>query len=153
MKLISTGAHPAFAFCLCAAVVLATTNTGRTQQDDYATCVAEQYDRVKTDAEIARTIGACTRVIDRPSVMAEQRARAYYFRGLNHFLDAVGLAIAGMKPLASDLDAARSPVKAALADLAACIAVAPEPSPFPFSLRATIHTALEQYDPALSDLE
>lgn len=129
-----------------------TTGTGRTQQDDYAACIAPQYDRVRTAAEIAQTIGACTRVIDRPSATAEQRARAYYFRGLNHFLDAVRLAIAGMKPLASDPDA-QSSVKLALADLAACIAVAPEPSAFPFSLRATIHTALEQYDSALSDLE
>ena len=126
---------------------------GRAQQNDYASCVAEQYDRVRTDSEIAETIRACTRVLEKPSMPAEQRARAYYFRGLNHFLDAVRLAIAEMKPIGSASDAAQGGLKAALQDLAACIAVAPEPSAFPFSLRATIYAVLEQYDSALADLE
>jgi tetratricopeptide (TPR) repeat protein len=126
---------------------------GHAQQNDDASCVAEQYDRVRTESEIAETIRACTRVLEKPSPPAQQRARAYYFRGLNHFLDAVRLAIAEMKPIGSASDAAQSGLKSALQDLAACIAAAPEPSAFPFSLRATIYTILEQYDNALADLE
>ena len=153
MKTASICAHLTSAALLSATVIIGSAGTGHAQQNDYVSCVAEQYDRVRTEAEIAGTIQACTRVLEKPSLPAEQRARAYYFRGLNHFLDAVRLSITEMKPIGSASDAAQSGLKPALEDLAACIAAAPQPSAFPFSLRATIYTVLEQYDNALSDLE
>ena len=153
MKTSSTCPHPISAALLFATVIIGPVGTGHAQQNDYAVCVAEQYDRVRTEVEIAGTIRACTRVVEESSASAEQRARAYYFRGLNCFLDAARLATVEMKPIGSASDAARGEVKLALDDLAACVAAAPEPSAFPFSLRATIFTVLEQYDNALADLE
>ncbi len=137
---------------LFAALAFAQPHQARAQQNDYAACVALQYDRVRTDNEIAGTIGACTRVLDNSSSSAEQRAYAYYFRGLNHFLKATQLAIAEVKPIGSGSDASQREVKLALDDLGASIATAPQPAPQPFSLRATIYTVLDQFDNALSDL-
>ncbi len=153
MKIASTCARLTCATLLCVTVMIGLAGIGHAQQNDYASCVAEQYDRVRTENEIAQTLRACTRVLDKPSLSAEQRARAYYFKGLNHFLDAVRLAIVEMKPVGSASDAAQSSLKSAFQDLSACIAAAPEPSAFPFSLRATIYTVLEQYDDALTDLD
>lgn len=153
MNIASTCARLICAALLCGTVMIGLAGIGHAQQNDYASCVAEQYDRVRTESEIAQTIRACTSVLEYPSLSAEQRARAYYFRALNHFLDAVRLAIVEMKPIGSAGDAAQSGLKSALHDLSACIAAAPEPSAFPFSLRATIYTVLEQYDNALPDLE
>jgi tetratricopeptide (TPR) repeat protein len=153
VKTNSTCADLISAALLCTVLLVGSTGMGHAQQNDYASCVAEQYDRVRTENEIADTIRSCTRALQTPSASAEQRARAYYFRGLNHFLDAVRLAIAEMKPIGLAGDAAQNEIKLALDDLGACIAAAPEPSPFPFSLRATIFAALEQYDNALADLE
>lgn len=125
---------------------------GEAGQTDYDNCIALQYDRVRTEAEIAATIATCTRVLQDPSASAERRAYGLYFRALNHFLEATRLALAEMKPIGSAGDAAQRELKSALDDLAACIAVAPAPHPQPFSLRATIHTVLEQFDDALDDL-
>jgi tetratricopeptide (TPR) repeat protein len=153
MKPMSTRSLLTSAALLCATVIAGPADIGRAQQSDDESCVAQQYDRVRTESEIAGTIAACTRVLATSSASAEQRARAYYFRGLNHFLDAVRLAVVEMKPIGSAGDVAQSELRSALDDLGACIAVAPEPSAFPFSLRATIYTALERYDNALADLE
>lgn len=153
MKITSTSARLTCVALLCMAVMIGLAGIGHAQRNDYAGCAAGKYDRVRTENEIAETIRACTRALDNPSLSAEQRARAYYFRGLNHFLDAVRLAIVEMKPIGSASDAAQSGLKSAFQDLTACIAAAPEPSAFPFSLRATIYTVLEQYDNALTDLD
>jgi tetratricopeptide (TPR) repeat protein len=152
MKLSSTWTGLTSVALFCVTVTIGPADISHAQNSDYVSCVAEQYDRVRTEGEIAETIRACTRALA-SVVSAEQRARAYYFRGLNHFLDSVRLAIAEMKPIGSAGDPAQSQLKSALDDLGACIAAAPEPSAFPFSLRATIYTALERYDNALADLE
>jgi tetratricopeptide (TPR) repeat protein len=133
-------------------LTLACPRPGEAQQTDYDACVALQYDRLRTDKEIAATIAACTRVLQEPAASAEQRAYALYFRALNHFLETTRLAIAEMKPIGSAGEAAQRELKSALDDLTACIAVAPAPHPQPFSLRATIYTALERFDNALDDL-
>jgi tetratricopeptide (TPR) repeat protein len=126
--------------------------TGAAAEDvDYSNCVTLQYDRVRTQAEIAATMAACTSVLNDPTVTAERRAYALYFRGLNHFLEASRIAVSEMKPIGSSESGQRE-VTSALDDLAACIAAAPAPDPRPFSLRATIETVLEQYDRALDDL-
>lgn len=137
---------------LAALLALACPRQGEAQQSDYDACVALQYDRVRTEQEIAATIAACTRVLRDSLASAEKRAYALYFRGLNHFLEATRLAIAEMKPIGTAGEAAQRELKAALEDLAACIAVAPAPHPQPFSLRATIYAALERFDEALDDL-
>jgi tetratricopeptide (TPR) repeat protein len=118
---------------------------------EYQSCTALQYDRVRTEAEIVATIAACTSVANDSSASAEQRAYAFYFRGLNHFLGATRLAVAEMKPVGAS-EAAQRELTSALDDLAACIAAAPAPDPRPFSLRATIETAVEKFDAALDDL-
>ncbi len=137
---------------LAALLTAALPRPGEAAQTDYADCIAQQYDRVRTESEIAATIAACTSVLQSKSASAEQRAYAFYFRALNHFLEATRLAIAEMKPIAAG-DASRREVNSALEDLAACIATAPALDPHPFSLRATIETVLEQFDRALDDLE
>lgn len=133
-------------------VMLAPASRIHAQQNDYADCVALRYDRLRTDNEIAGTIQACTGVLDDPSATAEQRAYAYYFRGLNHFLKASQLAVADMKPIGSAGEASQREVKLALDDVAASISAAPRPVSQPFSLRATIYTVLGQFENALSDL-
>lgn len=46
---------------------------GRAEPNDYEACTAQQYDRLRTASEIAATIGACSRVLQLPSVTAPQR--------------------------------------------------------------------------------
>ncbi|MDE2378854.1 caspase family protein [Bradyrhizobium sp.] len=133
-------------------LALACPRQGEAQPGDYGACVALQYDRLRTEKEIAATIAACTRVLQDPSAGAEQRAYALYFRALNHFLETTRLALAEMKPIGSAGEAAQRELKTALDDLAACIAAAPTPHPQPFSLRATIYTTLDRFDEALADL-
>jgi tetratricopeptide (TPR) repeat protein len=126
---------------------------GHAQPGDFSACTSVQYDRVRTDGEIAATISACTRVIAEPTSAAEQRAHAFYFRGLNHFLAAVNRAIADGTTIVSGGDTVQTRLSLALADLAACIESTPAPHPLPHSLRATIYTSLNQYDRALPDLD
>lgn len=133
------------------AMLVAASGSGA-QQDSYTECVALRYDRVRTESEIAGTIHACTRVLEDPSATAEQRAHAYYFNGLNHFLKASQLAAAEGKPIGSANEASQRETKLALDDLAASISAAPRPIPQPFGLRATIYTVLQHFDNALSDL-
>jgi tetratricopeptide (TPR) repeat protein len=150
---IIAGRAPFFALVgLAALLTFACPRQSEARQADYEACVALRYDRVRTEAEMAATIAACTRVLQDPSAAAEQRAYALYFRALNHFLEATRLAIAEMKPIGSAGDAAQRELKSALDDLAACIAAAPAPHPQPFSLRATIYTTLDRFDEALADL-
>lgn len=137
---------------LAALLTLVCPRQGAAGESDYEACVAPQYDRVRTEQEMAATIATCTRVLQDSAATAERRAFALYFRGLNHFLEATRLAVAEMKPIGSTGEAAQRELKAALEDLAACIAAAPAPHPQPFSLRATIYTALERFDEALDDL-
>ncbi len=137
---------------LAALLTAALPRQGQAAQTDFADCTAQQYDRVRTEGEIAATIAACTNVLQDKSASSEQRAYAFYFRALNHFLDATRLAIAERKPVGA-ADASRREVNSALEDLASCIATAPAPDPHPFSLRATIETVLERFDGALDDLE
>lgn len=138
---------------LAAAPALALPQPAEARQPDYDACAAMRYDRVRTEAEHAATIAACGRVLEDPAESAEHRAYAYYFRGLNHFLETSRLAVVEMKPIGSGGEAAQRELKGALDDLAACIKTAPAPRPEPFSLRATIFTALERYEDALADLE
>lgn len=123
------------------------------QQGDYDRCIAERYDRLRTEADIAETIGACARVIAAPALPAPQRARALYFRGLNYFLDAVRLAIAEAQPVSSGSAAVRRAVDLALDDLGICIALAGDQGAPALGLRATIFTALERDDAARRDLD
>ena len=132
--------------------MLASASEVRAEQNDYVDCTATQHDRLRTDNELAGTIATCTRVLQDSSASAEQRANAYFFRGLNHFLKATHIALAEMKPIGSAGEASQVELKLALDDLAASIATAPRPMPQPFSLRATIYSALGQFDGALSDL-
>lgn len=138
---------------LFAALVIASASPAAAEQNDYDLCVAERYDRLRTETEIADTIRACSRVIERPSFPAPQRARAFYFRALNHFLDAVRQAIAEGQPVSSGNAAVRRSVDLSLEDLGACIALAGDQSSLPLGLRATIFTVLDQDDAARRDLD
>lgn len=138
---------------LVAMLIIGITTAGRADVNDFSNCTAQQYDRVRTESEMAATIGACTRVLESPAASPLQHAHAYYFRGLNYFLDAVRLAIAERQPIGSAGAAVQRLVQSALDDLAACIDIAPKVSALPYSLRATIHTVYERYDAALADLE
>lgn len=137
---------------LAALLMIACPRQCEAQPADYDDCVALRYDRMRTEKEIAATVAACTRVLHGSVASAEQRAYVFYFRGLNHFLEATRLAIAEMKTIGSAGEAAQRELKSALEDLAMCIATAPAPHPQPFSLRATIYTTLERFDEALDDL-
>ena len=138
---------------LFATLMIGVATTVRAEPNDFGTCTAEQYGRLRSESEMAATIGACTRVLELPSASVLQRAHAYYFRGLNYFLDAVRLAIAERQPIGSAGAAVQRLVQSALDDLGACIDIAPEVSALPYSLRATIHTVYERYDAAIADLE
>ena len=140
------------ALLLLAPLAIGAPRGERVEPGGYGSCTAQQYDRLRTEGEIAATIGACTRVLEARSSTTEQRARAHYFRALNHFLDAVRLSVAEMKPLGSAGAVVQRQIQAALDDLAACIEAAPTPNAAPFSLRATIQTTLDRYDAALADL-
>ncbi len=152
MKFTPRRARLLGALLLLAPLAIGAVRGDPVEPGDYGSCTAEQYARLRTEGEIAATIGACTRVVEARSATVEQRARAHYFRALNHFLDAVRLAVAEMKPLGSAGEIVQRRIQAALDDLAACIEAAPTHDAAPFSLRATIHTTLDRYDAALADL-
>ncbi len=152
MALIARRVHVVAVAALAALLAFACPRRSEARPTGYDDCVALQYDRVRTEGEIAATVAACTSVLRDPSASAEQRSHALYFRALNHFLEATRLALAEMKPVGSAQGAAQRELTSALDDLGASIAVAPAPYPQPFSLRATIYTVLEQFDNALDDL-
>src|ERR1700746_3881876 len=87
------------------------------QPDDYADCVALRYDHVRAASDFATTDRACSHALENASLSAEQRARAYYFRGLNHFVEGTRLAVGEMKSIASASGAARDEIGSALRDL------------------------------------
>jgi tetratricopeptide (TPR) repeat protein len=153
MKTASPFTHVVTVVAVCAAVTAWIAGMARGQQDDFAACTALQYDRLRTEREIQDTIGACTRVLAASSATSLQRAHAFYFRGLNHFLRASQLSIAERKPIGSPGEASQLEITSALDDLASCMAAAPQSFVEPFTLRATIYTVLKQDDRALADLE
>jgi len=148
----STNRTRSWTFAVAVLALPIVLDAARALSADDIVCAATASDRVRTAPEIANTVAACSRIIDTTSASREARARAYFVRGLNQFLDAVNLALTEMKPVDQASGAAQARVKSALDDLTASIAAAPQPSALPFSLRATIHTTFWRYDEALADL-